>query len=148
MRMKDDELYVRFKVKKDINLIFFQEYVSPDRFLRKIRLCDVEFIDNEILTLMSICRYFTQGRLFEKGGLGGVGYSLYFEFEEEDLPYDEEEAKKKKKPKVKNIYLLILKEGKSIKLSRLQSERIVYSIENFLKRERCKIDFYDMIRKR
>ena len=116
----------KITVKKDIKMEIFVEYKGTEFVIKKVRLYKLDFWDNEILTLNSICKFFVSGRLFEKGGLGGIGYSLYFE----------KELTKKGEEKVKNIYLIILKNNETIRLSRLQSERVSYCIEHFLRQKK------------
>ena len=117
-------------VKKDIKMEIYIEYSGSEFIIRKIQLYGLSFWNNEILTLNSICRFFVSGRLFEKGGIGGVGYSLYFEKDEEEK-------------KVKNIYLIIIKKNETIRLSRLQSERVSYCIEYFLRQRKHSIDLFE-----
>ncbi len=126
MKGEKMEKVKKIKVLKDVKM----ELWVTKKYLKKVKVYEIEFENNEILTLQDICKFFLVGRLFDKGGMGGIGYSLNFEKDEKD------------KKKIKKIYLSVLKNEKIIRISRLQSSRIATVLDIFLRKKNKEIQLF------
>ncbi len=126
MKGEKMEKVKKIKVLKDVKM----ELWVTKKYLKKVKVYEIEFENNEILTLQDICKFFLVGRLFDKGGMGGIGYSLNFEKDEKD------------KKKIKKIYLSVLINEKIIRISRLQASRIATVLDIFLRKKNKEIQLF------